>query len=117
MTDYEEVGGSSAVRGVIDDFYDRVLSDEELFPYFQNIDMTRVRRHQFLVISEAMGGPIADGVKDVGEAHKGRGITAHALSRVAVHLVAAMEVARWPEEIIQRTAQKVMSFRDQVVET
>jgi hemoglobin len=116
MTDYETVGGSEAVREVIDDFYDRVLVDEVLAPYFRGSDMPRVRRHQFLVISEAMGGPIAEGVMDITEAHKGRGITEDALSRVAIHLVVAMNDAHWPEEIVQRTAQAVMSYRHQVVE-
>lgn len=116
MTDYEAVGGAPAVSVVVGDFYDRVLDDIELAPYFAESDMARVRRHQFLVISEAMGGPIAEGVMSVAEAHKGRGITENALSRVATHLLAAMNAAKWPEEIVQRTAQAVMSFRHQVVE-
>ena len=34
LSDYEAIGGGSAVSAVVNDFYERVLADPQLAPYF-----------------------------------------------------------------------------------
>ena len=42
VSDYEVVGGGPAVSAVVNDFYERVLSDPQLAPYFEGVDLPRL---------------------------------------------------------------------------
>jgi truncated hemoglobin YjbI len=55
LSDYDIVGGGSAVGGVVNDFYERVLGDPQLAPYFEGVDLARLKRHQVLLISQVLG--------------------------------------------------------------
>jgi hemoglobin len=35
LSDYDIVGGGPAVGGVVNDFYERILGDPQLAPYFE----------------------------------------------------------------------------------
>jgi hemoglobin len=72
---YDRVGGQPAIREVVEQFYARVLADEELAPYFVDADVTQVKRHQVLLLSQVLGGPAEYDGRDLGEAHRGLGIT------------------------------------------
>ena len=56
-SDYDVVGGGPAVSAVVNDFYERVLGDPQLAPYFEGVDLARLKRHQVLLISQVLGGP------------------------------------------------------------
>lgn len=115
ISDYVIVGGAPAIKVVVDDFYERVLGDDQLAPYFKGVDLARLKGHQAAFISEVMGGPKQYAGRTIVEAHRGRGITEDAFSRVAVHLLAALNAAGVPEDIATRTGQKAMALRDAVV--
>ena len=57
QTIFERYGGFSNVRKVVSTFYDYVLDDEVMAPYFEGIDMRRQIDHQSKFISAVMGGP------------------------------------------------------------
>ena len=54
---YDRVGGFSAIRKVVSDFYDRVLEEESLAPFFSETDMATLIDHQTKFWSALMGGP------------------------------------------------------------
>ena len=39
---FEQIGGAETVAQLIDQFYDRVLGDEELAPFFEQTSMDRL---------------------------------------------------------------------------
>ncbi len=57
MTLFDQIGGEGAVNAAVDLFYDRVLADPMLAPFFRDIDMSRLKAHQFAFLSQALGGP------------------------------------------------------------
>ena len=57
QTIFERAGGFASVRKVVSTFYDYVLEDETVSPYFANVDMRRQIDHQSKFISAMMGGP------------------------------------------------------------
>ncbi|GAB3685637.1 hypothetical protein GCM10028857_16460 [Salinarchaeum chitinilyticum] len=60
MTDrslYDRLGGHDAIRAVVDDFYDRLIDDPELGPFFEDADLEHLRRTQTDFLCEAAGGP------------------------------------------------------------
>jgi hemoglobin len=116
ISDYVAIGGAPVVKEIVEDLYIPVLDDEVTGSYFSDSDMPRLKSHMAALLSEVMGGPKQYTGLSMVDAHKGRGVTEDALSRVAVHLVAAFQKNNVSEEIISRTAEKVMSYRHMIVQ-
>lgn len=57
VTLFERVGGFSAVRKVVTEFYDRVLESKTVGHHFENINVSRLIDHQTKFIATLMGGP------------------------------------------------------------
>jgi hypothetical protein len=54
------VGGNSiSLKKIVDMFYDKVLADGDLFPFFENIDMSKLKKHQ--VRQEQLRNPVVLG--------------------------------------------------------
>ena len=53
---YEKYGGFSQIGRIVVDFYDRLL-DDDLGPYFEDVDMPRVVDHQTKFLAMLLGGP------------------------------------------------------------
>lgn len=115
--DYERIGGGRAVAGVVDHFYELVLSDPDLSPFFVDVDMARLKRHQVLLISQALGGPAAYDGRDLGAAHAGMAITEDHFGRVVNHLVAALTDAGVEPEIIERVGATLGASKADIVTT
>ena len=54
---YDELGGFSVVRRIVSDFYDRVLEEEDLAPFFSNTNMAELIDHQTKFWATLLGGP------------------------------------------------------------
>ncbi|WP_209428182.1 group 1 truncated hemoglobin [Pararhodobacter sp. SW119] len=54
---YERYGGFAQVSRIVLDFYDRLLEDDELGPFFDEVDMARIVDHQTKFIAMLLGGP------------------------------------------------------------
>ena len=110
-------GGGPAVSAVVNDFYERILGDPHLAPYFEGVDLARLKRHQVLLISQVLGGPANYDGRPLDQAHAGLGISHDDLAAVAGHLVAAMRDAGIPEDIIIRAIAVVASTEPDIVES
>ncbi|WP_172331420.1 group 1 truncated hemoglobin [Mangrovicoccus sp. HB161399] len=54
---FERYGGFSTVSKIVLDLYDRLLDDDDVGPFFDEIDMARIVDHQTKFVSALMGGP------------------------------------------------------------
>jgi hemoglobin len=99
---YVRLGGEAALEAVVDDFYDRVLADEGLRPYFEDVSMDELRDHQKQFLSAVTGGPVEWSGQDMDRAHAHLDITSEDFAAVAEHLRAALVALDVPEE--ERTA-------------
>ncbi|TNC42463.1 group I truncated hemoglobin [Mumia zhuanghuii] len=97
---YARVGGGAAVRVVVDQFYERVLGDPTLAPYFAESDLANLKRHQVQLISHLLGGPVAYEGRELRDAHAGLAITPEAYARVVEHLVGVLVEAGVPDDIL-----------------
>ena len=120
VSDYEAVGGGPAVSAVVNDFYERVLGDPQLAPYFEGVDMARLKRHQALLVTQVLGGPAQYDGRDLAtalsEAHAGLGIDSDDFNAVVGHLAAAMKDAGVPDDIIGRAGAVVVATEPDIVE-
>ncbi|WP_236638004.1 group I truncated hemoglobin [Mangrovicoccus ximenensis] len=54
---FDRYGGFSTVSKIVLDLYDRLLDDDDVGPFFDEIDMARIVDHQTKFVSSLMGGP------------------------------------------------------------
>jgi hemoglobin len=56
---FQKYGGFSKVSKIVMALYDRLLDDDDIGPFFDDVDMSRIVDHQTKFISSLMGGPVS----------------------------------------------------------
>lgn len=67
---YDRLGGDKAMQIVVDHFYRKVLQDDFVAPFFEDVDMDAQREKQKGFLSYAFGGPYRYSGKDMRSAHE-----------------------------------------------
>ncbi len=67
---YNRVGGDKAMELAVDLFYRKVLADEFVAPFFEDVDMDGQRQKQKAFLSMAFGGPYQYSGLDLRKAHQ-----------------------------------------------
>ena len=112
---YQKLGEETAISQVVGDFYDRLLADESLAPFFKDVDMPALRRHQAAFLSAATGGPKPYTGPDLVAAHAGRGIEDGDFDRVVGHLVAALTDAGAAPDTVDEVVAALAPLRGTIV--
>ncbi|TMT85211.1 group 1 truncated hemoglobin [Haloterrigena sp. H1] len=112
---YERLGGEDAIAAVVDEFYDRVVADEQVAYYFEDVDMQQQRAHQTQFISSVAGGPIEYSGDDMETAHDHLGITPSEFEAIATHLGDALAAFDVDEDDRQAVLEAVASYQDNIV--
>jgi hemoglobin len=113
---YAQIGGAPTVKTAVDRFYQLVLTDGELAPFFASTDMARQKAHMAALLTKVLGGPDGYGGRDLNTAHRGLGITDHHYRRVGEHLVAVLDDLGAPAEIVGEVVDTLTAVKPQVVE-
>ncbi len=66
---YDKIGGSATINKLVKIFYDRVLADPRLSPFFQQTDMATLRAQQTMFLSMLLGGSRSFNGRDLTTAH------------------------------------------------
>ncbi|WP_299744862.1 group 1 truncated hemoglobin [uncultured Tateyamaria sp.] len=72
---YESYGGFSQVSKIVLSFYDSLLDNDEIGPFFDDVDMSRIVDHQTKFIASLLGGPAAYTDKQLQQLHAHLDIT------------------------------------------
>ena len=112
---YELIGGKPALVAVVDDFYERVLGDPQLAPFFAGASMPKLKGRQVEFFAAALGGPDVYEGRSMRQAHAGRGIGQADFDRVAVHLTGALATAGVPTETIAQIAETITPLASDIV--
>lgn len=115
MSIYDSIGGASAVRAAVDDFYARVLADPQLAPFFTQTDLNRLKAHQRAFIAAAIGGPEIFEGRDMASAHAGLAIADADFDAVVGHLVGTLAGLGVPEETIGQIGSALAPLRSDIV--
>ncbi|BBX73744.1 group 1 truncated hemoglobin [Mycobacterium shinjukuense] len=97
---YDKIGGQEAIEAVVNDFYERVLADDQLSGFFSGTNMNRLKGKQVEFFAAALGGPEPYTGASMKQVHQGRGITMHHFTLVAGHLTEALTAAGVPSETV-----------------
>ncbi len=83
---FDKLGGADAVASLVDRFYERVLKDPELEPYFRNVSTEKLRTMQREFFSAALGGPVEYAGRPILHAHHDLRITLALFQRFVRHM-------------------------------
>jgi hemoglobin len=115
---YQRVGGESAIMAAASSFYDKVLADPDLAPFFMSLDMEQQVSKQVAFLSWAFGGPERYAFRPLGQAHarlRTMGLTDLHFDRVAGHLAATLHELNIPEDLIEEALRIVEGTRAEVL--
>jgi hemoglobin len=115
MSIYETLGQEVGIRTAVDDFYERLLADPQLAPYFDGVDMSRLRAHQTKLLVQVTGGPVGYDGRDLATAHQALGITSEDFDRVVGHLAATLTDLAVAPGTIGDIAAALGAHRDAIV--
>lgn len=107
---YERVGGDQAIAELIQEFYDRVVADPDLKPFFKNASMDKIRRMQRQFFSAALDGPITYTGKPLSFVHHGRGITKHHFALYVGHLIDVLEGREIQDQDVQDIISRINTY-------
>lgn len=115
MTIYEQIGGPGAVAATVEEFYGRLLADPQTAPFFDGIDLGRLKSHQRAFIAAALGGPEIYAGRDMAAAHAGLDISNDDFDAVVGHLVDTLTSLGVPDDTIAEIGGALTPLRADIV--
>ena len=115
---YEQLGGQAAVDAAVDVFYRKVLTDDRVSHFFDDVDMDRQIAKQKAFLTMVFGGPVAYTGQDMraGHAHLiQRGLNDTHFDAVLELLAASLKEVGAPDHLIQQVAATAESARADVL--
>ncbi|WP_276272380.1 group I truncated hemoglobin [Haloarcula litorea] len=110
----DRLGGEAGIERIVDDFYDEVLADESLAPYFAETDTDALRDHQRAFLLAATGAAEYEG-QDMRSAHADLDLTADDFARVAAHLDDALRANGVADADREAVLETVAGLEDEVL--
>jgi hemoglobin len=114
---YEQIGGVAVLRAAVTVLYQRILADPALAPYFNDVDMERLRAHQHAFLTSALDGPNLFTGRDLAEAHAHLHVTTEAFDRLTDHLTGVLRDLGVDPATVAEVSQRLEELRDLVVDT
>jgi hemoglobin len=112
---YERLGGHDGIRAVVDDFYDRLVADDDLGPYFEGADVDSLRRTQTDFLCEAAGGPETYDATPVREGHLDVPFTPADIQRAVELLYESLDEFDVPDEDADLVVEAVAAYEDDLL--
>lgn len=115
---FERIGGEAAVSATVAKLYEKILNDETLAYFFDDIDINRLRKSQSAFVGMAFGGPNHYNGQGLRNAHKKlveQGLSDSHFDAVASHLKASMEELNVPQALIEEALATVETTRKDIL--
>lgn len=115
---YERLGGQDAVDAAVEIFYRKMLADDRVNYFFDNVDMDKQIAKQKGFLTMVFGGPNNYTGKDMREGHKHlveRGLNDTHVDIVIEHLGSTLKELGVPDKDISEVAAIANSVRDDVL--
>jgi len=112
---YDRLGQREGISTVVDDFYDRLVADEDVGPFFEDADVERLRQTQTDFLCEAAGGPETYDAAPVREAHLHVPFTEEHIERAIEHLSHSLDAFDVPEDDAAKVVQAVAAYEEELL--
>ena len=114
---FERLGGADAIEATVEQFYERVLKDPKLKPFFANTNLVWLKERQKRFFTQALGGPQVYNGRPMREAHARLSIERQHFDLVAGHLVSTLTALGVPKPLIVETVALVAPLAAEIVNT
>lgn len=113
---YDQLGGKAALDAAVESFYVKVLADDRIKHFFDDVNMNRQRRKQKEFLAAALGGPIPWTGKDLRKAHANLpGLNETHFNAVAEDLHKTLEELNVKKELIDKVMAALASLKPDVL--
>ena len=112
---YEKIGGRPRIESLVTAFYQRVLSDSMLKPFFEDADIEKLHRMQVAFFTIATGGPEPDSEISLFEAHQGRGIEVKHLTQFTELLLETLKSIGIEENDAADVYARISSYSNDIL--
>jgi len=112
---YQQLGGKAAINAAVDLFYVKVLADDRVNFFFEDINMNAQKRKQKEFLSAALGSPVAWTGKDMRKAHANLDLKEADFGAIAENLNATLVELGISNELIGQVMTLVGSTKDDVL--
>ena len=112
---YERVGGADGIDALVVDFYNRVLADALLSPFFKHTDIDKLLAMQREFFSAALDGPLPYSGRSLHIVHFGRGIKRRHFACFVEHLLATLHTLELSEREVSAIIGRVNVYVDDLV--
>ena len=114
---FDQIGGAAAVEAAVEQFYQRVLVDPLLKPFFKDTNLNWLKKSQVRFFTTALGGPQIYKGADMKSAHAEMKIEEKHFGRVAQHLADTLRALKVPPPLIQQIMQTAGSLAPDIINT
>lgn len=90
QTLFHKYGGFSKISRIVLDLYERLLDDDEVGPFFDDVEMSRIVDHQTKFVSSLMGGPASYTDEQIAKMHSHLTIDSAHFDRLEAILAATL---------------------------
>ena len=115
---YEKIGGSKTINELVQLFYDRVLADPRLGPFFQHTDTAALRAQQAMFITMLLGRTRSFNGRDLKTAHAGaraKGLTDEHFDALLGHFKTSLQELDVAEDYTCEIVALLETTRDAVL--
>jgi len=112
---YQQIGGAAALTAAVDLFYVKVLADDRVNHFFEEVNMTTQNRRQKAFLAAALGAPVPWTGKDMRAAHANLDIHEADFNAIAENLQATLTELKLDEKLVTRIMAIVASTKDDVL--
>lgn len=112
---FERLGGEAAVDAAVDIFYDKVLADDRISSFFENMDMVAQAVKQKAFLTMAFGGPNNYSGRDMRTSHAHLGLTEEHFNAVVENLAGTLSQLGVADSDIAEVAKIADSVKDDVL--
>ncbi len=115
---YAQLGGDAAIDAAVDIFYRKVLSDDRISEFFEDVDMERQAVKQKAFLTMAFGGPHNYSGKDMRDGHAhlvAKGLNDSHFDAVVENLAATLKELGVSDELIGEVAKVAETTRANVL--
>jgi len=70
QTLFHKYGGFAKISRIVLDLYNRLLDDDDLGPFFEDVDMSRIVDHQTKFLASLLGGPASYSDDQIAKMHR-----------------------------------------------
>lgn len=114
---YEKLGGEAGIESLVTAFYDRVMNDGELAPFFKEVPIGHLRTMQREFFAMALDGPVTYSGRPLAYVHHGRGITTRHFGLFVDHLLATIEAQGIGEAEAHEVIGRINTFANEITGT